>query len=127
MTLSRTQGPKSFTNCSLNCLSGTKKTEVHLYQLSEFKQTRLERLKAALYLRLKKRERLFLKKFGIFEFFSFRKCRVVPKNVKGGLFGLHQHTLCYKISKNSKGGLFSDIKKFSMSHNAEKKSKGGTL
>ena len=42
--------------------------------------TRRERLKSAPYLRLKKRKS---------EFFSFRKCRLVPKNVKGGPFGLY--------------------------------------
>ena len=48
--------------------------------------TRRERLKSALYLSLKKT----WKKLEIFEKkFSFGKCRVVPKNVKGGtLFDL---------------------------------------
>ena len=53
-------------------------------RLQIFLKTRRERLESALYLRLKKRERLsFEKKLEIFEFFSFRKCRIVPKNVKG--------------------------------------------
>ena len=52
--------------------------------------TRRERLKSALYLSLKKRKTFFWKKLEIFEKkFSLGKCRVVPKNVKGGtLFDL---------------------------------------
>ena len=47
--------------------------------------TRRERLKSALYLRLKKRKRLFFgKKLEI-----FRKCRIATKNVKVGPFGLY--------------------------------------
>ena len=60
-------------------------------QIGAFKgQTRRERLKSALYLSLKKRKTFFWKKLEIFEKnFSFGKCRVVPKNVKGGtLFDL---------------------------------------
>ena len=30
-----------------------------------------------------------LKRKEIFDFFSFGKCRIVPKNVKGGPFGLY--------------------------------------
>ena len=36
----------------------------------------------------KAQKTFFEKKLEIFEFFSFRKCRIVPKNVKGGPFGL---------------------------------------
>ena len=43
--------------------------------------------------------------------FSFGKCRVVPKNVKGGPFLIYKHAFCSKITKNSKGGPFGDIKK----------------
>ena len=52
--------------------------------------TRRERLKSALYLRLKKRKTFFWKKIEISEKkISFGKCRTVPKNVKGGtLFDL---------------------------------------
>ena len=71
--------------------------------------TRRERLKSALYLWLKKRKRPFLKKTWIFEFFSFRKCHIVPKKVKGGPVA----RFCCKISKNLKGGPFWDIGKFS--------------
>ena len=53
------------------------------------KKTRRERLKSALYLRLKMRKRfLFGKKLENFQVF-FRKCRIVPKNVKGGPFGFY--------------------------------------
>ena len=57
---------------------------------TERMKTRRERLKSALYLSLKKRKTFFWKKLEIFEKkFSFGKCRVVPKNVKGGtLFDL---------------------------------------
>ena len=52
--------------------------------------TRRERLKSAPYLRLKKREKNFWKKIEIFEkFFSFKKSRIVPKNVKGGSFWIY--------------------------------------
>ena len=37
---------------------------------------------------------------------SFGKCRVVPKNVKGGPFLIYKHAFCSKITKNSKGTLF---------------------
>ena len=58
------------------------------------RKTRRERLKSALYLRLKKRKRLF------FEFFSFGKCRIVPRNVKGGtLWALLTYTLLQNIKK----------------------------
>ena len=52
-------------------------------------RTRRERLKSALYLRLKKRKTFFWEKLEIFEKNSFGKCRTVPKNVKEGtLFDL---------------------------------------
>ena len=48
------------------------------------KKTRRERLKSAPYLRLKKRKTLFLEKIEIFEKkISFKRSRIVPKNVKG--------------------------------------------
>ena len=37
----------------------------------------------------KAQKTFFEKKLEIFEFVSFRKCRIVPKNVKGGPFGLY--------------------------------------
>ena len=36
-------------------------------------------------------------------FFSFGKCRTVPKIVKGGPFLIYKHEFCCKITKNSKG------------------------
>ena len=52
--------------------------------------TRRERLKSALYLRLKKRKTFFWKKnLKFLKKNSFGKCRTVPKNVKEGtLFDL---------------------------------------
>ena len=68
-------------------------------------QTRRERLKSALYLRLKMRKRL-LKKTEIFDFFSFRKCRIVPKNVKGGtLWALLTCIMLQNIKKLERGTL----------------------
>ena len=37
----------------------------------------------------------------------------VPKNVKGGPFGIFRHPLCCKISKQMKGRPFGAIQKFS--------------
>ena len=94
------------------------------------KLTRRERLKWALYLRLKKRKRLFLKKkLEIFDFFSFRNRRIVPKNVKGGtLWALLTYILLQNMKK-LEGGPFWDIKNFFEKEVAQcrKKSKGGTF
>ena len=59
------------------------------------------------YLRLKKRKRLYFeKKLEFFEFFSFRKCRIVPKNVKGGnLWALLTNILLHNIKKLERGNL----------------------
>ena len=38
---------------------------------------------------------------------------IVPKNLKGGPFGIFKHLLCSKISKTIEGGPFGTIKKFS--------------
>ena len=68
------------------------------------------------------RKRLFLKKkLEIFDFFSFRKCRIVPKNVKRGtLWALLTYIL---LQKTRKGDSFETLKNFrKKSHNAEKKS-----
>ena len=68
------------------------------------------------------------KKLEIFEFF-FRKCRMVPKNVKGRtLWALLTYILLQNIKKLERGTLLILYKKFEKkSHNAEKISKGGTL
>ena len=87
------------------------------------KRTRRERLKSALYLRLKKRRTFFEKKLEIFEFFSFRKCRIVPKNVKGGPLGFINIYSVAKYQKTRKGDSFETLKNFrKKSLNAEKKS-----
>ena len=65
---------------------------------------------------------IFLKDFE--GFFSFGKCRIVPKNIKGAL-GFLTYILLQNIKKNSKGGTSWDIKKFrKKSHSAQNKSKG---
>ena len=67
------------------------------------------------------------KKLEIFDFF-FRKCRTVPKNVKGGPLGFINIYSVAKYQKNSKGGLFWDIKKFrKKSHSAKKIERGDPL
>ena len=84
-----------------------------------------------LYLRLKKRKTFFLEKNLKFskKKFSFEKCRVAPKNVKGGPFLIYKHAFCSKITKNSKGGPFGDNKKISKkkSHSAKKIKRGDPL
>ena len=59
--------------------------------LFSYMQTRRERLKSALYLRLKQRK--------VFEI------------VKGGLFGLFENPVCCKISKKLKGDPLETVKK----------------
>ena len=78
------------------------------------KKTRRERLNSAPYLRLKKRKTLFLEQIEIFEKkFSFKRSRIVPKNVKRGtLLDLLTNIPLQNIKK-LKGGPFGDIKKFS--------------
>ena len=85
--------------------------------------TRRERLKSAPYLRLKKRKTLFLEKIEIFEKkFSFKRTRIVPKNVKGGtlLDLLTNIPFCFRKKNFRK-------KNFEKSRTVPKKSKGGTL
>ena len=92
-----------------------------------YTQTRRERLKSALYLRLKKRKTFFLEKNLKFSKtnFSFGKCRTVPKNVKGGPFLIYKHAFCSKITKNSKGGPFGDKKNFEKVAQCRKKNRKG--
>ena len=62
----------------------------------------------------KKRKTFFLRNTWNFRnFFSFGKCRTVPKNVKGTLCDLLTYIQLQNIKKNSKGEQFGDIKKFS--------------
>ena len=67
--------------------------------------TRRERLKSALYLRLKKRKTFFL--FEKRNFFFRKMSHSAEKCKKGDLFEFI-HTFCCKISENSKGGPFGD-------------------
>ena len=86
-------------------------------------QTRRERLKSALYIRLKKRK-TFLK----LELFVFGKCCIVPKNVKGGPFGFINKQSVAKYKKTRRGDPFETLKNFGKkSHSAEKNPKGGPL
>ena len=48
----------------------------------------------------------FEKKLELFEFFSFRKCRIVPKNVKGGTFWALLTFSVAKYQKTRKGDSF---------------------
>ena len=52
----------------------------------------------------KAQKTFFEKKLEIFDFFSFRKCRIVPKNVKGGtLWALLTYILLQNIKKLERG------------------------
>ena len=67
------------------------------------KKTRRERLRSALYPRLKKRKTLL----EIFEFFSLEKCRIVPTTERGdplGFFNIHSVGKYRKM----KGGPFDE-------------------
>ena len=46
---------------------------------------------------------------------------IVPKNLKGGSFGIFKHLLCSKLSKKIEGGPFGTIKKFSKKVSVPKK------
>ena len=77
-----------------------------------FRLTRRERLKSALYIRLIMRKTFFIKKLEIFDFFSFRKCRIVPKNVKGGtLWALLTYILLQNIKILERGTLLRHFRK----------------
>ena len=93
----------------MNCLSNRQK----FWTKNQF--TRQERLKSALYLRLKKRKTFF---WGKNEFFSFGKCRIMPIDVKGNPLGFINIHSVAKYEKKIEGGPFS--------HSAEK-IQGGTL
>ena len=52
----------------------------------------------------KAQKTFFEKKHEIFDFFPFRKCRIVPKNVKGGtLWALLTYILLQNIKKLERG------------------------
>ena len=86
--------------------------------------TRRERLKSALYLRLKKRKD-FWKKLEIFDFFSFRKCRKVPKNVKRDPLGFINIYSVAKYQKTRKGDSSETLKIFEKSRTMPKKNRVG--
>ena len=70
-------------------------------------KTRGERLKSALYLRLKKRKTFLLEKNLKFsKIFLFRKTSHSAEKCKRGALLIYKHAFCCKITKNSKGGLF---------------------
>ena len=90
-------------------------------------KTRRERLKSALYLRLRKRKTFFLgEKLEIFEFFSFAKCRIMPKNVKVGPFGfINIHSVAKFRKKTRRRTLWGHLKNLEKkSHSAKKIQKG---
>ena len=75
--------------------------------------TRRERLESALYLRLKKRKRLFLKKNLKFLIFFFQKMSHSAENVKGGTFwALLTYILLQNMKKTRKGDSFETLKNF---------------
>ena len=74
-------------------------------------ETRRERLKSAPYLRLKKRKTFFWKKLKFLKFFSFKKSRIVPKNVKvGTLLDLLTYIPLQNIKKLEGGTLWGQKK-----------------
>ena len=92
--------------------------------------TRRERLKSALYLRLKKRKRLFLKKkLEIFEFFFFQKpSHSAEKCKRGDPLGFINIYSVAKYEKTRRGDPFETLKIFSKKvAQCRKKSKGRTL
>ena len=100
------------------------------FELTLLRSTRRERLKSAPYLRLKKRKTLFWKKIEIFEKnFSFKRSRIVPKNVKGGDPSgfINKHSVV-KYQKTQRGDPLGTLKNFRKKvAQFRKKSKGGTL
>ena len=73
----------------LDHYGGRKTPRIPLSQRQKEDKTRRERLKSALYLRLKRRKTFLEKNLKFSKKNSSGKCRTVPKNVKGGtLFDL---------------------------------------
>ena len=92
--------------------------------------TRRERLKSALYLRLKKGKTFFFgKNLKFSKKISFGKCCTVPKNVKGGPFLVYKHAFCSKITKTQRGDPLWTLKKLrkKVSQRRKKIEGGGTL
>ena len=101
----------------------------YFLEISQMNKTRRERLKSALYLRLRKRKTFFLgEKLKIFEFFSFANCRIMPKNVKVGPFGfINIHSVAKFRKKTRRGTLWGHLKNLEKNRTVPKKSKRGTL
>ena len=123
--------------------------EVSFAQSLELMYTRRERLKSALYLRLKlvkwgtlsafwkssllqnikkiegdnKIRKFFWKNFRKNEKWEFWNSLRVPKTREGGPFGLFETSVCCKISKNLKGGPFGDKKNLKIFWKKFKKTK----
>ena len=91
------------------------------------KGTRRERLKSALYLKLKKRKTFFLEKnLKFLKIFFFRKMsHSAEKNQKGGPFSLGRFCSLRLKSKKRKGGPFGDKKNFEKSRTMPKKNRKG--
>ena len=103
---------------------------VHIKSFPLQRLTRRERLKWALYLRFKKRKRLFFeKKLEIFEFFSFQKMsHSAEKCKRGDPLGFINIYSVAKYQKSRKGDSFETLKNFRKKvAQCGKKSKGGTL
>ena len=74
-------------------------------RLSAEKENKTGTSKVGAISKAQKAQRL-LKKLEIFDFFPFRKCRIVPKNVKGGtLWALLTYILLQNIKKLEGGTL----------------------
>ena len=91
-------------------------------------ETRRERLKSALYLRLKKGKRLFLKKNLKFLIFFFQKMsHSAEKCKRGTLWALLTYSVA-KYQKTRNGDSSETLKKFrKKSHSAEKNEMGDPL
>ena len=115
-------------------------------------KTRRERLKSALYLRLRKSKTLFLKKTNIHSvakyhplrffnihsvakhekikeknFYFREKISQCRKKLKGGPFGIFQHPFCRKTSKKMQRGPFGEKNSGKNVSQCQKKLKEGTL
>ena len=93
---------KLYKNSNTNYLSNHNMTRNSFRDLVPYNITRQERLKSALYLKLKKRK--------------------IRKTVKGGPFGLFESPVCCKMSKKLKGP-YGDQKKISFEFFFKKKRK----
>ena len=75
-----------------------------------------------------KAQNIFLRKTWNFRnFFSFGKCRTVPKMWERGPFLIYKHAFCCKITKNSKGDPLGTKKFSKKSHTVPKKNRKGGL